>query len=93
MKLPILMGAAKRKLTPLEARFILDALTLDYELRRAAGYKRRTRGFHAKLAKKFKVSRNTIMKISRRRSWRSLRLANLYDISKAHRDRARDHDA
>jgi hypothetical protein len=93
MKLPILTGAAHRKLTPFQAKFILDCLTLDRQLRAAAGFKRRRRGLHQELADKFGVSRWTIMDISRRRNWRNLRVSHLFDISEAHRSRTRNRNA
>lgn len=80
------------KLTRRQARFILDVVTVDYELRREKGM-RRTTGLANKLAAKFGVSPAAIRDIIKRRTWRSLRIENIYYISKAHRDRARDQDA
>lgn len=87
MKLPILRGAVKRKLKlkMWEARFILDCVTLDWEQRRAAGFKRRRYGLLVELADMFGVSRRTIEDIAQRRRWRTLRLPHLYDISLKHR--------
>ena len=95
MRLPILHGAAKRDqiLTPTQARYILDCLTLDKRLRREAGFVRRTPRLHQELADRFGVTRHAIKAISKRENWRSLRLAEIYDISETHRNRARNKDA
>lgn len=85
MKLPILTGAVTRKLTPMQARFVLDCLTLSYELRRADGYVRRRKGICQELAVKFGVSVSCIKKIAERTNWRTLRLPQLYDITERSR--------
>jgi len=85
MKLPILTGAVKRKLTPMQARFVLDCLTVSYELRRGAGFQRRRRGIYQELATKFGVTRSCIKKIAERTNWRTLRLTQLYNISERSR--------
>ncbi len=85
MKLPILTGAVKRKLTPMQARFVLDCLTISYELRRASGHQRRRKGIYQELAAKFNVSVSCIKKIAERTNWRTLRLTQLYNISERSR--------
>lgn len=85
MKLPILTGAAKRKLTPVQARFVMDCLTVNYELRRASGHQRRRKGIYQELATKFGVGRSCIKKIAERTNWRTLRLTQLYNISERSR--------
>jgi hypothetical protein len=85
MKLPILTGAAVRKLTPMQARFVLDCLTLSYELRRADGFVRRRKGIFQELAAKFGVGVPCIKHIAARRNWKTLRLPQLYDITERSR--------
>jgi len=80
LKLPILTGFAKRKLTPVQARFVLDCLTVSYQLRRGEGFQRRRKGIYQELAAKFNVSVSCIKKIAERRNWRTLRLTQLYNI-------------
>ena len=85
MKLPILTGAVQRKLTPVQARFVLDCLTVSYETRRANGFQRRRRGIYQHLARKFGVSVSCIKKIAERRNWRTLRLTQVYNITERSR--------
>ncbi|HMH95869.1 MAG TPA: hypothetical protein VK577_04730 [Bradyrhizobium sp.] len=85
MKLPILTGFAKRKLTPVQARFVLDCLTVSFQMRRADGFQRRRKGVYQELAAKFSVSVSCIKKIAERQSWRTLRLTQLYDIKERSR--------
>lgn len=82
--LPTLCGAAKRsqKLTPLQARFILDCLTVSYELTRAKGGCRRKRGIYLHLAKRFGVTRHAIAKIATRENWKGLRITNFHDLTR-----------
>lgn len=84
-----LRGAAKRrrKLTDLQARFILDALTVDWELRREAGFQRHTYRLYQRLGERFGVGRDAIKDIWRRRNFKWLEHANIYDISIEHRNR------
>jgi hypothetical protein len=83
---PKLSGIAKQsqKLTGRQARFILDCLTYDFEMRRAQG-KRLSNGLYAHLGHTFNVSPDTIKDIWFRRKWSWLPIRNIYDISQHHR--------
>lgn len=86
---PLLGGIAKQcnRLTPRQARFILDCLTYHFEERREAGFKRLRRGIYPKLGKKFGVSPDTIKDIWNRRTFKWLPISNIYTISLRHRSR------
>jgi hypothetical protein len=82
-----LRGAAKRsrKLTPFQARFLLDCLTVEFEDRRASGHKSLSRGFYAGMAAYFGVAPETVKDIWKRRTFKWLPIRNIYTISLKHR--------
>ena len=84
---PRLTGAAKkgRKLTYMQARFLLDCLTVNYEQRKAAGKKNLTHGLYRHLGGLFGVSPETVKDIWKRRSFKWMPIANIYTISLEHR--------
>lgn len=66
------MFPPNQKLTREQARFIVYVLTYDLAMRRKRGFRGRTRGLMPRLAKKFGVSRECIVQIAKRRTWRKL---------------------
>lgn len=60
------------KLTREQARFIIWCLAYDRMQRKANGFKNHRYGLLTKLGKKFGVSRECIVQINKRRTWRSI---------------------
>jgi hypothetical protein len=59
-------------LTREQARFIIWCLAYDRMQRKANGFKNHRYGLLTKLGKKFGVSRECIVQINKRRTWRSI---------------------
>jgi hypothetical protein len=80
-------GIAKKsqRLTPLQAKFILDCLTVDFQNRRETGKKNVSYGLYQRLAKIFDVSPWTIKDIWHRRTFKWIGFSNIYTISARHR--------
>jgi hypothetical protein len=72
--MPKFTGQQNRILTREQARFIIYCLAYDRIKQRAAGSTRHTYGLLTKLAETFKVSRECIVQIDRRRTWRSINI-------------------
>lgn len=88
----------QRKLTPLQAQFIIDALAVSKRLAKAQGLSRRHRGIYNRLAQKFGVSRWAILDIVRRNTWRGFRAESktiypILEFAKKDSDIPRDRNA
>ena len=71
--LPLLTGCVKRKLTPLQVRFIRDAYAVHMAERREQGFVLARHGSLKQLGERFGVAGNTIYRIIKRKKWRTLR--------------------
>lgn len=75
-------GQFEPKLTEWQARYILDAVTLDIQLRLEAGFKTQQYGLYRRLAEKFNVKPETVRAIARRHRWKRLPRVDILKLAK-----------